>query len=173
MIHYIGDRGTFEYFASIGAPVIFSNSLAQADKLIVTEFSELSVRLIKEALLVNTPVLAILDGFQAVIKAFDGICDEIDCSEGKQEWAVVDTNVPIYDGLETVIKICRGKPLGIIEAVMPSELDCISRSPEGDIIAVCNLIAPNKYGNIYGINYYLSSGLTPDSEKIINNFMLL
>lgn len=145
--------------------------MAQAEKLIVTECSDLSIRLIKEALLVNTPVLGILDGFQAVIKAFDGICDEIDCAEGKQEWAVIDTSVPIYKDLETVIKICRGKPLGLVEAIIPSELDCISRSSDGDIIAVCNLITPEKYGNIYGINYYLSSELTQDAEKIINNFI--
>ena len=171
MIHYIGDRGTFEYLVNLGMPIIFSNSLAQAEKLIITEYSELAVRLIKEAILVNTPVLAILDGFQSVIKAFDGICDENECSEGKQEWAVIDTSVPIYYGLETVIKICRGKPFGLPKAVMPAELDCISRSNDGDIIAVCNLIAPGKYGNIYGVNYYLSSGLTPDAEKIINNFI--
>lgn len=171
MIHYIGDRGTFEYLAGLGMPIIFSNSLAQAEKLIVTEYSDLAVRLIKEALLVNTPVLAILDGFQSVIKAFDGISGEIECSEGKQEWAVIDTSVPIYEGLETVIRICRGKPLGLLEAVIPNELDCISRSNDGDIIAVCNLIAPGKYGNIFGINYYLSSELTQDAEKIINNFI--
>lgn len=173
MIHYIGDRGTFEYLVGLGIPVIFSNSLAQAKKLIITEYSDHSVRLIKEALLVNIPVLAILDGFQSVIKAFDGICDEIECSEGKQEWAVVDTTVPIFNSLEKVIRICRGKPFGIVETVMPAELDCISRSSDGDIIAVCNLIAPGKYGNIFGINCYLSSGLTPDAEHIINNFLRL
>lgn len=173
MIHYIGDRGTFEYLVTLGIPIIFSNSLSQAEKLIVTEYSDHAVRIIKEAVLINTPVLAILDGFQSVIKAFDGICDEIECSEGKQEWAVIDTSVPIYSNMETVIKICRGKPLGILESVIPSELDCISRSSEGDIISVCNLIAPGKYGNIYGLNYYLSSGLTPDAEKIINNFINL
>lgn len=171
MIHYLGERGMFDYFAGIGIPVIFSNNLAQAEKIIVTEYSEQAVRLIREALLVNVPVLGILDGFMSVIKAFDGRCEEIECAEGKQEWAVVDNSVPIYSGLETTIKICRGKPYGILETVMPSELDCISRSDEGDIIAVCNLIAPQKYGNIYGLNYYIASGLTPDAEKIINNFI--
>ncbi|MBE7016057.1 MAG: hypothetical protein E7417_04460 [Ruminococcaceae bacterium] len=173
MIHYVGDRGTFEYFVKLDIPIIFSNSLAQAEKLIVTEYSENAVRLIKEAVLINIPVLAILDGFQSVIKAFDGICDEIECSEGKQEWAVVDTSVPIYRGLETAIQVCRGKPVGILETVMPSELDCISRSNDGDIIAVSNLIAPGKFGNIYGLNFYISSGLTPDAEKIITNFINL
>ena len=108
-----------------------------------------------------------------MVKAFDGRCTEIECAEGKQEWAVIDTNVPIYRGLETSIQICRGKPVTLLETVMPGELDCISRSGEGEIIAVCNLIAPGKHGNIYGLNYYLASGLTPDAEKIVRNFINL
>ncbi len=173
MIHYMGERGTFEYLAESGIPIIFSSTLAQAERVIITEYSEQAVRLIREALLVNVPVLGLLDGFQSVIKAFDGRCEDIECAEGKQEWAVIDTNTAIYRGLETVIKICRGKPAGVLETIMPSELDCISRSSEGDVIAVCNLIAPHKYGNIYGLNYYLTSGLTPDAERIINNFINL
>lgn len=171
MIIYMGERGTFDYLVGLGIPVIFSGNLGEAEKLIVTEYSDQAVRLIREAMLVNVPVLGILDGFQSVIKAFDGKCCELECAEGKQEWAVVDTSVPVYSGLETTIKICRGKPIGIVEAVMPADLDCISRSKEGEIISVCNLIAPGKHGNIYGLNYYITSGLTSDAEKIISNFL--
>ena len=173
MIIYMGERGTFDYLAGLGIPVIFSGTIANAEKLIITEYSDQAVRLVREAILVNIPVLGILDGFQTIIKAFDGKCEEIECAEGKQEWAVVDTTIPIYSGLETTIKICRGKPVGLLEAVMPQELDCISRSKEGEIISVCNLIAPGKHGNVYGLNYYITSGLTPDSEKIIKNFLSL
>ncbi|MDD6734925.1 MAG: hypothetical protein PUE13_01275, partial [Clostridiales bacterium] len=72
MIIYMGERGIFEYLVSLDIPVIFSSTLTQAEKVIVTEYSEQAVRLIKEAVLVNIPVLGILDGFQSVIKAFDG-----------------------------------------------------------------------------------------------------
>ncbi len=173
MILYMGERGIFDYLVQLGIPVIYSSTLAQAEKVIITEYSDQAVRLIREAHLVNVPVLAILDGFNSVIKAFDGRCEEIECAEGKQEWAVIDTSVPIYNGLETAIRICRGKPYGVIETVMPKELDCISRSDEGEIIAVCNLITPEKHGNIYGLNYYIASGLTPDAEKIVTNFINL
>lgn len=171
MIIYVGERGVFDYLVSLDIPVIFSGTLTNAEKLIVSEYSEQAVRMIREAVLVNIPVLGILDGFQSVVKAFDGRCTEIECAEGKQEWAVVDTSVPIYSGLETTIKICRGKPITLLETVMPAELDCISRSSEGEAIAVCNLIAPGKHGNVYGLNYYLASGLTPDAESIVKNFI--
>lgn len=173
MIHYMGERSIFDYLVQLDLPVIFSNSLSNAEKIIITEFSDQAVRLVREALLVNVPVLGILDGFRSVIKAFDGRCEDIECAEGKQEWAVIDTSVPIYNGLETAIRICRGKPYGVLETVMPEELDCISRSNEGEIIAVCNLIAPKKHGKIYGLNYYIASGLTPDAEKIVRNFINL
>ena len=173
MIIYVGERGTFDYLAGLGVPVIFSGTLANAEKLIVSEYSDQAVRMVREAILVNVPVLGLLDGFKSIIKAFDGQCQEIECAEGKQEWAVVDTSVPIYYGLETAIKICRGKPIGLLEAVIPQELDCIARSKEGEIISVANLISPGKHGNIYGINCYLSSELTCDAEKIITNFLNL
>lgn len=171
MILYMGERGIFDYMASNGIPVIFSNTLSQAEKAIVTEYSDQAVRLVREAALINIPVLGILDGFKSVIDAFGGRCEDIECAEGKQEWAVADTSVPIYRGLSTSIKICRGKPAGIMETIMPPELDCITRSNEGEIIAVANLIAPGKHGNIYGLNYYITSGLTPDGMTIINNFL--
>ena len=173
MVIYMGDRGTFDYLAGLSIPIIFSGNLSDAEKLIVTEYSDQAVRLVREAILVNVPVLGILDGFQSIVKAFDGQCEEIECAEGKQEWAVVDTSVPLFHGLETTIKICRGKPIGILETVMPQELDCISRSKEGEIIAISNLISPGKHGNIYGINCYISSELTPDAEKIVANFLNL
>jgi anthranilate/para-aminobenzoate synthase component II len=170
VVLYIGERPLFDYLLSLNVPVAFSNNLSGADSVIISEYSDQAVRTIKEALLVNIPVLGILDGAKSVIKAFDARFEDIDCAEGKQELAIIDTNVPIFEGLETVIKICRGKPFGVLETVMPKDLDVISRSSNGDILAVCNLIAPGKHGNVYGINYYLSSELTPDAKDIIKNF---
>ena len=173
MVLYIGGRYLFDYLLSLNIPVTYSNNLSDAEKVIISEYSDNAVRIIKEALLVNIPVLGILDGAKSVVTAFGGRCDDIECAEGKQEFAVVDTSVPIFRGLESVIKICRGKPFGILETVIPSELDAVSRSGSGEILAVCNLIAPDKHGNIYGLNYYLASELTPDAKKIIKNFMEL
>lgn len=169
----MGDRPQFDYLLSLNAPVTFSNNLSEADKIIITEYSEQAVRTIREAILINIPVLAILDGFKSVVQAFGGRCEDIECAEGKQETAIIDTNVPIYKGLETVVKICRGRPFGILEAVMPQELDVITRSGNGDILAVSNLIAPHKHGNIFGLNYYIASELTPCAKYIIKNFLEL
>ena len=173
VVLYLGDRPQFDYLLSLNAPVTFSNNLSEADKLIITECSEQAIRMIREALLINIPVLAILDGFKSVVQAFGGRCEDIECAEGKQETAVIDTNAPIYNGLETVIKICRGKPFGILETVMPAELDVITRSVNGDILAVSNLVAPDRHGNIFALNFYIASELTPCAKTIIKNFLEL
>ena len=167
----MGERALFDYLLSLNIPVSYSNNVSGAERIIISEYSDNAVRIVKEALLVNIPVLGILDGTKSIVSAFGGKCEDIECAEGRQEFAVVDTDVPIFKGLETVIKICRGKPFGILETVMPSELDAVSRSGNGDILAVCNLITPERHGNIYGINYYFASELTPDAKKIIKNFL--
>lgn len=171
MILYMGDRPQFDYLLSINAPVTYSNNLSEAEKIIITEYSEQAVRTISEALLINIPILAVLDGFKSLVQAFGGRCEDIKCAEGKQEIAVIDTDAPIFGGLETVVKICRGKPFGILETVMPKELDVIARSGNGEILAVSNLIAPDKCGNVFGINFYIASELTPCAKNIIKNFL--
>lgn len=173
MVLYLGERALFDYLLSLNIPISYSNNVSDAERIIISEYSDNAVRIVKEALLVNIPVLGILEGVKSIVSAFGGRFEDIECAEGRQEFAVVDTDVPIFRGLETVIKICRGKPFGILETVMPAELDAISRSGNGDILAVCNLIAPNRHGNIYGINYYFASGLTPDAKQIIKNFLTL
>ena len=173
MVLYIGERPLFDYLLSQSVPVSYSSDLSGAEKVIVTEYTERAVRIIKEAHLINIPVLGILDGVRSIITAFDCRFEDIECAEGRQEFAVIDTSIPIFRGLETVIKICRGKPFGIVETAIPSKIDAISRAGNGDILAICNLIAPDMYGNVYGLNFYMASELTPDAKTIIKNFLEL
>lgn len=174
MILFFGEKEQFDYIKTITADITYDIGIESAEKLIVCEFTEASVAAVRAAVLINIPVLGILDGYQAVCAAFGGRCEAIDtCPEGKQEWAVIDATSPIYVGLESVIKICRGKPIAIIEAAMPAELDCMSRAETGEIIALRNFTAPKTYGNVYAINYYPSSELTPNGDHIIKNFTKL
>lgn len=174
MILYIGEKDLFDNLKSITNDITYDIGVESAAKLIVSDASPAAAAAVRAAILINIPVLGILDGYQAVTQAFGGRCEEIDtCAEGKQEWAVIDATSPIYAGLESVIKICRGKPHAIIESTMPAELDCMSRAETGEIIALRSFTAPGQYGNIYAINYYPYSDLTPDGERILKNFIEL
>lgn len=174
MILFFGEKSLFDYIRTITDDITYDVGIESAQKLIVSESTEAATAAVRAAVLINIPVLGILDGYQAVSAAFGGRCEEISaCAEGKQEWAVIDTGAPIYSGLESVIKICRGKPIAVIEASMPAELDCISRAETGEIIALRNFSAPGIYGSVYAINYYPSSELTPNGDHIIKNFINL
>lgn len=174
MILFFGEKSLFDYIRTFTSDITYDTGIESAQKLIVGEATEAAAAAVRAAVLINIPVLGILDGYQAVCSAYGGRCEQIGtCSEGKQEWAVIDTASPIYRGLESVIKICRGKPIAIIEATMPAELDCISRAETGEIIALRNVTAPDTYGSVYAINYYPSSELTPNGDHIIKNFINL
>lgn len=174
MILFLGEKNLFDYIKNIHPDITYDIGIEAADKLIVSESTEAAAAAVRAAILINLPVLGILDGYQVVCQELGGRCETIDtCAEGKQEWAVVDVECPIYKGLESVIKICRGRPVAIIESTMPQELDCISRAESGEIIAVRSLTASNVGGNVYAINYYPASELTPAGENIIKNFINL
>lgn len=174
VILFIGEKELFDFVCDISPDVTYDIGIENAEKLIVCDASDASVAAVRAAHLINIPVLGILGGYQAVAAAFGARCEPIDnCAEGKQEWAVIDATSPVYVGLESVIKICRGKPVAVIESTMPAELDCMSRAETGEIIALRNFSAPKAYGDIYAINYYPASELTPDGRRIIENFIKL
>lgn len=174
MILFIGEKELYDFVSGITSDVTYDIGIESAEKLIVCSATDSAVASVRAAALINIPVLGILDGYQAVATAFGARCEAVDsCCEGKQEWGVIDATSPIYLGLESVIKICRGKPVAVIESTLPADLDCMSRAETGEIIALRNFAATKSYGNIYAVNFYLSSELTPDGKKIIENFIKL
>lgn len=145
----------------------------KADKIIITCDSVEAVRAVEIARDAKKPLLAIMDGYNAVVKAFGGQLKDIDNKYGEQEWAVIDATSPIYLHLESVIQVCRGTDKAIVEDSIPPELDCMSRAESGDIIALRNWEAPKEYGNIYAINYDVTNENTPDRVQIVKNFLEL
>lgn len=174
MILFIGEKALYDFVCGITPDVTYDIGIEAAEKLIVCDCSDAAVAAVRAAILINIPVLGLLGGYQAVAEAFGARCESIEtCAEGKQEWAVVDTDAKVFDGLEKVIKICRGTPVAVIEAALPSELDCIARAETGEIVAFVNYSAPEIPGNMFAVNLHPASGLTPDGAKIIENFIKL
>ncbi|MBS7298358.1 MAG: hypothetical protein KIG65_04690 [Eubacteriales bacterium] len=174
MILFIGEKALFDFVYEITPNVTYDVAIESAEKLIVCDASDAAVAAVKAAILINIPILGIHDGYRAVAKAFGARCETLEsCAEGKQEWAIIDNNSAIFCGLEKVIKICRGTPVAVIEAVLPSGLDCIARAETGEVVAFENFTAPGISSNIFAINLHPASGLTPVGADIINNFVNL
>lgn len=170
MTLFIGEKYK-DFISSIGS-IETDGSADTADKIIITCDCERAVEAVKTAKARKIPVLAIVDGYKAVTEAFGGTLNDVSatCPTGAQEWAVIDATSPVYLELESVIQVARANPYAIDEQTMPSELDCMSRAETGEIIAMRNWEEPEKYGNIYTVNYDLSDPLTPDGTQIVKNF---
>ena len=172
MVLYLGAQDLYDFIVQTGVELSTDAGGENIERIIIAENSENAIAAVKFAMDKHIPRLGILDGYQSVVAAFGGACQDVECAEGKQEWVVLDATAPIFAGLETVVKICRGGPETLTEE-SPPELDCIARSESGEILGVCNMRIDGSRGSIYAINYYIHSSLTPEGIHIIQNFLNL
>ena len=77
----------------------------------------------------------------------------------------IDTASPIFEGLEETEQVGRYHSLAAIEKTMPDCLKITARTEDGEIMAVGHRTFP-----IYGIQFHPESILTPNGEKILENF---
>ena len=172
MILFIGDDLVYNFIEKITPNLSRDIKIENAEKLIVADSSIDAILAVKSALLINIPVLGILDGYLAVSEGFSTRCEEIETGgEGKMEMVILDNDSTIFKGLEKVIKACRGTSLSVIEANMPKELLPVARAETGEIIAYSAYTTPEIEMNVYAINLHLESKLTPQGEIIIKNFI--
>ncbi len=172
MILYVGDNELFDFIFGITENISSDITMSEADKLIISEYSHNAISLVRYAHQANIPVLGILDGFQSVAEAFGIECENIDCPEGKQELAILDTSFDLHKNLSHVTTICRGNPLTISDLSINENLDCIARSEGGEIISICGKSSKGAM-NIFAINYYLNSSITQNGDAIVRNFINL
>ena len=174
MILFIGDELTYNFTKKIAPDISRDVKIEHAEKLIISNSSDEAILALKAALLINIPILGILDGYRIVSESFSTRCEEIETGgEGKMEMVILDNSSAIFKGLEKVIKACRGTSLSVIEANMPKELLPIARAETGEIIAFSAYTTPEIEMNVYAVNLHLESKLTPEGEKIIKNFIAI
>lgn len=172
MILYVGDKELFNFIFAVTEDISSDITMSEADKLIISEYSHNAISLIRYAVSENIPVLGILDGFKSVAETFGIECICVDCPEGKEELAILDTNCDLYKNLSHVTTICRGNPFSIAESAINKDFDCAARAENGEIISVC---ARSKSGqqNVFALNYYLTSSITQKGNEVIKNFVNL
>ena len=169
MVLYFGDKDISDYIEKLYPDISSDIASEEYDAVIISEYSLNAVSKIRNEIEKGIPVLGILEGFRTVVEAYGGeCCTKDDCPEGKQEIAVLDTDVPIHKGLAHIMYICRGN------ANVPNEdkpmpgLYCIARSESGDIISLCD-----RNFKVYAMNFYINSSLTEQGDVIIKNFLNL
>lgn len=170
MILFVGERELFDFINGICPEVTYEAGVEQAEAVIIGDASEQAAAAAKAALLINLPVLAILDGCRVLANAVGvPVSDSDGCGEGRQELCVLDSENPIFYGMQSVIKICRGKPDVVERAALPAGVKSAARGEDGEVLAFCG----GTGAGFYAVNFYINSNLTPEGRKIIENFTKL
>lgn len=113
------------------------------------------------------PILGVCLGHQAIVEAFGGIVGYAkSVMHGKSSIIKVDTNNPLFKGIEEKTKVARYHSLAAKKENLPECLQIIGESDDGEIMAVCHKNYP-----IYGLQFHPESILTKEGKKIVENFL--
>ncbi|WP_312653184.1 anthranilate synthase component II [Aminipila sp.] len=115
----------------------------------------------------SIPVLGICLGHQAICEAYGGTVSYAkELMHGKQSVVALDTESPIFKGLNKNIKVARYHSLAAIRESLPEELKVTARTYDGEVMALQH----TKY-KVYGLQFHPESILTEEGKIIIKNFL--
>lgn len=115
------------------------------------------------------PILGVCLGHQSICEAYGATVSYAkELMHGKQSDTKIDTESPIFEGLNSIIPVARYHSLAAIEDTMPKCLNIIGRTTDGEIMAVSHVEYP-----VYGLQFHPESIMTPDGKIILANFVKL
>lgn len=113
------------------------------------------------------PLLGVCLGHQAICEAYGGVVTYAkELMHGKQSDILLDTDDPLFRGLERRVKGARYHSLAVERSSLPSCLRVIAETEDGEVMAVRHTRYP-----IYGLQFHPESILTPDGTVMIKNFL--
>lgn len=111
------------------------------------------------------PILGVCLGHQSICMAFGGVISYAsELMHGKSSIVSLSDDL-IFKGLDKEIAVGRYHSLSLKDETLPKELKVISRSDDGEIMAV-----KHEKFNVYGLQFHPESILTPDGLSILTNF---
>jgi len=115
----------------------------------------------------HIPILGVCLGHQAIGEAFGGKIVHADSlMHGKSSVIKINNGCGIFAGLPDRITVGRYHSLIVERSSLPSELEIIAETEEGEIMAV-----RHRRHHIYGVQFHPESVLTPDGMTILSNFL--
>lgn len=114
------------------------------------------------------PTLGVCLGHQAIVHAFGGkITYAKRLMHGKQSEITLDTDCPLFSGLEKQEKVARYHSLAADENTLPDCLKVTGITADGEVMAV-----QHREYKIFGVQFHPESILTPNGKKILENFII-
>ena len=113
------------------------------------------------------PILGVCLGHQAICEAYGSTVSYAkELMHGKQSEISVDTDCPIFKGLNQKVVVGRYHSLATLKETLPKNLIVSAISSDDEVMAVYD-----KEKNVYGVQFHPESVLTPDGYTIIKNFL--
>ena len=113
------------------------------------------------------PILGICLGEQAIAEAFGGTLINLEqVYHGIQAEVTVNTDDYLFKGLPTTIQVGRYHSWVVSPKQIPSCIEVISHSTEGNIMAI-----RHKTLDLRGIQFHPESVLTPYGKEIMKNWL--
>ena len=113
------------------------------------------------------PLLGVCLGHQSICMAFGGtVTYAKKLMHGKQSEIKAEPGSILFKGLPPKLPVARYHSLAATEASLPTELRVTARTLDGEVMAVEHETYP-----VFGVQFHPESVLTPDGNKIMENFM--
>jgi len=113
------------------------------------------------------PVLGVCLGHQAICEAYGATVSYAkELMHGKQSEIEIDTDCPIFKGLNKKVVVGRYHSLAAIKDTLPENLTVSAISSDDEVMAVYD-----KEKDVYGVQFHPESVLTPEGYTIIKNFL--
>lgn len=115
----------------------------------------------------RVPIFGVCLGHQAICAAYGAeVSYASKLMHGKTSMATIDTDCPIFHGMDDKIQVARYHSLSAVPDSMPARLQVIAQTDDGEIMAVKH----QRY-KVYGVQFHPESVLTPQGRTIIKNFL--
>lgn len=113
------------------------------------------------------PILGVCLGHQSICQAYGATVSYAkELMHGKQSQTFLDTACQLFKDLPDVTMVARYHSLAVVEDTLPQCLQTTARSEGGEIMAV-----KHKDHDTYGLQFHPESIMTPDGQKMMQNFI--
>ena len=121
---------------------------------------------IAEAERAGVPLLGVCLGHQAIAAFHGGTVSRAPEPRHGKSSRIAHDGSPIFRGVSQPFDAGRYHSLVVREESLPSELAVTARSEDGLVMALAHRSRP-----VYGVQFHPESVLTPEGEKILENFV--
>lgn len=116
---------------------------------------------------IKIPILGVCLGHQGICEALGGrVSLAHELMHGRQDKLRLIAPCPLFQGLNEELEAARYHSLIVEPEGLPKELEVTALSHAGEIMAVQHRTLP-----IYGLQFHPESILTPEGNKILENFI--